>query len=98
METNGVGDCGRLRETVVDSTPIFAHFQLTFFPSRNQVSDLRHPDNIYSECMELIISLAALGFIHCDFNEFNLLVTSDDKIYVIDFPQMVSTSHLNAKM
>lgn len=47
--------------------------------------------------MELIVQLGALGFVHCDFNEFNLLVTSDDKIYVIDFPQMVSISHLNAK-
>lgn len=63
----------------------------------NQVADLKHPENVYSECMELIVSLAALGFIHCDFNEFNLLVTSEDKIYVIDFPQMVSISHTNAK-
>lgn len=62
-----------------------------------QVADLKRPENIYSECMELIVSLAALGFVHCDFNEFNLLVTGDDKIYVIDFPQMVSISHINAK-
>jgi len=62
-----------------------------------QVADLKHPEVIYNECMELIVSLGALGFVHCDFNEFNLLVTGDDKIFVIDFPQMVSISHLNAK-
>ena len=33
---------------------------------------------------------------HCDFNEFNLLVDDEEKVTLIDFPQMVSTSHLNA--
>ena len=33
---------------------------------------------------------------HCDFNEFNLLVDDEERVTLIDFPQMVSTSHLNA--
>ena len=33
---------------------------------------------------------------HCDFNEFNLLVDDDERVTLIDFPQMVSTSHLTA--
>ena len=36
------------------------------------------------------------GLVHCDFNEFNLLVDDDEVLTLIDFPQMVSTSHLNA--
>ncbi|KAL6501296.1 hypothetical protein OROHE_024943 [Orobanche hederae] len=38
------------------------------------------------------------GLIHCDFNEFNIMIDDDEKITMIDFPQMVSVSHPNAKM
>ena len=41
--------------------------------------------------------LAAVGLIHCDFNEFNLLVDDEENVTMIDFPQMISTSHINAK-
>ncbi|KAF5842584.1 RIO1 family-domain-containing protein [Dunaliella salina] len=47
--------------------------------------------------MELISRLASKGLIHCDFNEFNLLITEDEEITLIDFPQMVSVSHANAQ-
>eukprot|EP00877_Chromochloris_zofingiensis_P006501 jgi/Chrzof1/2103/Cz11g02250.t1 len=47
--------------------------------------------------MDLIYRLAAKGLIHCDFNEFNLLIDEDDELTLIDFPQMVSISHANAK-
>lgn len=47
--------------------------------------------------MELIVKLGSYGLIHCDFNEFNLIVNEDDKVTVIDFPQMVSISHPNAQ-
>jgi hypothetical protein len=45
-----------------------------------------------------LLTRAALlsGLVHCDFNEFNLLVDDDEVLTLIDFPQMVSTSHLNA--
>lgn len=48
--------------------------------------------------MNLIVRLARAGLIHGDFNEFNLLVTDDNEPILIDFPQMVSTSHRNAEM
>lgn len=39
-----------------------------------------------------------MGLIHGDFNEFNILVYEDTlKPVVIDFPQMISTDHPNAK-
>lgn len=47
--------------------------------------------------MELIVKLANHGLIHGDFNEFNLILDKDDHITMIDFPQMVSTSHPNAE-
>jgi len=62
-----------------------------------QISEVKHVDALYNECMELLVSLAGLGFVHCDFNEFNLLVTNEAKVIVIDFPQMVSISHMNAR-
>ena len=52
---------------------------------------------LYSECMELIVKLANHGLIHGDFNEFNLMLDSEDRVTMYDFPQMVSTSHTNAE-
>ena len=47
--------------------------------------------------MNLIVRLGNCGVIHGDFNEFNIMITDDAKPILIDFPQMVSTSHPNAK-
>lgn len=64
----------------------------------NHVNELKNPGKVYSECLDLIVRLASFGFVHCDFNEFNLLITNESKVIVIDFPQMVSISHENAPM
>ncbi|KAM9955519.1 hypothetical protein ACTFIW_008848 [Dictyostelium discoideum] len=63
-----------------------------------QIVQLRHPSKVYSELMNLIVKLASYGLIHGDFNEFNILINDEEEITLIDFPQMVSTSHLNAEM
>jgi len=48
--------------------------------------------------MDLIVRFARSGLIHGDFNEFNILIRrSSGEPVVIDFPQMVSTSHTNAE-
>lgn len=65
--------------------------------SRCQVHKLQDPAALYSEFMELIVKLANHGLIHGDFNEFNLMLDDEDHITMIDFPQMVSTSHANAE-
>eukprot|EP00891_Asterochloris_glomerata_P007286 jgi/Astpho2/7286/e_gw1.00113.90.1_t len=75
-----------------------------------QVHELANPGAVYEECMNLMTRLAQLGLVHCDFNEFNLLVNiivllsytavqvdDDDNVTLIDFPQMVSVSHENGK-
>ncbi|MED6231641.1 Serine/threonine-protein kinase RIO2 [Ataeniobius toweri] len=62
-----------------------------------QVHELQDPSALYSEFMELIVKLANHGLIHGDFNEFNLMLDDQDHITLIDFPQMVSTSHTNAE-
>jgi RIO kinase 2 len=62
-----------------------------------QVREMADPGRVYSDLMNLILRLAAHGLIHCDFNEFNLLIDDQYKVTLIDFPQMVSTSHYNAE-
>lgn len=48
--------------------------------------------------MDLIVRFARAGLIHGDFNEFNILIRRESgEPIVIDFPQMVSTSHENAE-
>ncbi|KAM6473319.1 serine/threonine-protein kinase RIO2 [Liasis olivaceus] len=62
-----------------------------------QVHHLEDPASLYNELMELIVKLANHGLIHGDFNEFNLMLDNKDQVTMIDFPQMVSTSHPNAE-
>ncbi len=62
-----------------------------------QVKFLNDVAQVYSDLMDLIVRLAENGLIHGDFNEFNILITPDEDIVLIDFPQMVSVSHSNAK-
>jgi serine/threonine-protein kinase RIO1 len=47
--------------------------------------------------MNLLVKLASYGLIHCDFNEFNLMIDDECKLTLIDFPQIVSTKHVNGK-
>ncbi|XP_055855903.1 uncharacterized protein LOC129919095 [Episyrphus balteatus] len=62
-----------------------------------QVHELTDPESVYDELMNLIVRLGNSGVIHGDFNEFNLLISDDGKPILIDFPQMMSTSHPNAE-
>ncbi|KAJ3708240.1 hypothetical protein LUZ61_011945 [Rhynchospora tenuis] len=63
-----------------------------------QVKQLQNPDDVFETIIGLIVRLAEHGLIHCDFNEFNIMIDDNEKITMIDFPQMVSVSHRNAKM
>ncbi|KAL3507006.1 hypothetical protein ACH5RR_032388 [Cinchona calisaya] len=63
-----------------------------------QVKQLQNPDTIFETIIGLVVRLAEHGLIHCDFNEFNIMIDDDEKVTMIDFPQMVSVSHYNAQM
>ncbi|EXB51891.1 Serine/threonine-protein kinase rio2 [Morus notabilis] len=63
-----------------------------------QVRQLQNPEVVFETIIGLIVRLAEHGLIHCDFNEFNLMIDDDEKVTMIDFPQMVSISHRNAQM
>ncbi|XP_042061318.1 serine/threonine-protein kinase rio2-like [Salvia splendens] len=63
-----------------------------------QVKELPNPDTIFETILGLVVRLAEHGLIHCDFNEFNIMIDDDEKVTMIDFPQMISVSHRNAQM
>jgi RIO kinase 2 len=62
-----------------------------------QVDVVENVDQLFDDLMNLIVRLGNAGVIHGDFNEFNIMVTDEAKPILIDFPQMLSTSHSNAK-
>jgi RIO kinase 2 len=58
---------------------------------------LPNAEGIFALCIDILRRLAKSGLIHCDFNEFNLMINQEgDHITLIDFPQMVSVQHKNA--
>lgn len=59
--------------------------------------ELNDPAALYDELMNLLLRLANHGVIHSDFNEFNVMIDDDEKPILIDFPQMVSSSHSEAQ-
>ena len=62
------------------------------------MSEVENPGKLYSSLMDIIVRFAQAGLIHGDYNEFNILIRRDTgEPIVIDFPQMVSTSHENAE-
>ncbi|KAL9251585.1 Serine/threonine-protein kinase rio2-like protein [Drosera capensis] len=62
-----------------------------------QVKQLQNPEVVFETIIGLIVRLAEHGLIHCDFNEFNIMIDDDENVTMIDFPQMVSVNHKNAQ-
>lgn len=48
--------------------------------------------------MGLLVGFAENGLIHGDLNEFNTMVSEEQKLFVIDFPQMVTVYHKDAQL
>uniref|UniRef100_A0A7R9U5G7 Serine/threonine-protein kinase RIO2 n=1 Tax=Pinguiococcus pyrenoidosus TaxID=172671 RepID=A0A7R9U5G7_9STRA len=62
-----------------------------------RAGEMGHPERVFRSCLDIAVKLARHGLIHCDLNEFNLIVDNDLNVILIDFPQMVSVSHRNAE-
>ncbi|SCU98346.1 LAMI_0F14224g1_1 [Lachancea mirantina] len=71
------------------------------FPMR-RMRNHKNVSRLYSDLMNFIVKLANHGLIHCDFNEFNIMIkddvqdSSDCGFVVIDFPQCISIQHKEA--
>nr|CAG4636928.1 EOG090X04DJ [Ceriodaphnia reticulata]SVE72871.1 EOG090X04DJ [Ceriodaphnia reticulata] len=62
-----------------------------------QLRELNDAGALFEELMNLLLKLANYGVIHSDFNEFNIMIDDNEKPILIDFPQMISTSHCEAE-
>lgn len=51
-----------------------------------------NPETIFNKMVDFVRDLWHKGYVHGDFNEFNVMVDKDN-IKVIDFPQCVSNTH-----
>lgn len=68
------------------------------FPmSQIKAGKMEGAEAVFADCVAILHRLAQYGLIHCDFNEFNIMTSETGVVTLIDFPQMVSTSHPNAK-
>merc|ERR1719189_1162282 len=61
------------------------------------VAEVDNPPELYSKLMNLLLKFAGHGVIHGDYNEFNIMLDDAGNPVIIDFPQMVSTAHPDAK-
>jgi len=71
--------------------------QLVHGHTLQQISEVDDPADLYDKLMNLLLKFANHGVIHGDFNEFNIMVKDNGEPIIIDFPQMVSTNHPQAK-
>ncbi|KAA0169938.1 hypothetical protein FNF28_01728 [Cafeteria roenbergensis] len=60
------------------------------------VKHIADPGPVFDRAANILTRLARCGLVHCDFNEFNLMVSDAGIVTLIDFPQMVSVDHPNA--
>lgn len=56
---------------------------------------LINPEEIYLKMINFIRELWHMGYVHGDFNEFNVMVR-ESGIKIIDFPQCLKSSHIQA--
>lgn len=73
----------------------------------NKIDNLSgHEQSIFNQLMNMVVNLLEHGIVHGDLNEFNIMVEDIDengeileipKALMIDFPQMVSSDHVDAK-
>ena len=63
----------------------------------NHVREVHDPISLFENLIHIIAQVAALGYVHGDFNEFNILVDDEGKVTLIDLPQMLNSTHPLAK-
>lgn len=62
------------------------------------VREIENKERLYNDLMNIMCRLAYCGVIHGDYNEFNIMLTQDEKPIIIDFPQMLPIHHEEAEM
>jgi RIO kinase 2 len=62
----------------------------------SEITRLDDPNSILDKIIEYIHKTNKAGVIHADLSEFNIIVSEDNIVYIIDWPQYISSSHPNA--
>lgn len=76
---------------------VVAMSKVTGFPmAQIKSGNMEGAEIVFNASLEILKRLAQCGLVHCDFNEFNLMVDEQYQVTLIDFPQMVSSNHINA--
>lgn len=69
---------------------------MSFVPGVNlNRCTLEDPEKTWNEILNQVKAAYALGYIHGDLSEYNIMI-SDDGLWIIDWPQWVSPAHANA--
>jgi RIO kinase 2 len=58
---------------------------------------LEDPRTFLQEILDNIKIVYKSGLIHSDLSEYNILIDEDTKVWIIDWPQYISSDHLNAE-
>ena len=66
----------RVPEPVAQSRHTIVMELVDAFPLR-QIVEVPDPAGLYAELLEMVVSLAGVGLIHGDFNEFNILIKEE---------------------
>lgn len=61
------------------------------------VQTIDDPTYVLDQLLDFIDNLWHIGYIHGDLSEYNVILSADAKITVIDFPQTIDISHENAE-
>jgi len=48
--------------------------------SHTKRGDIEKPEDVFNECLSMIVQLAEFGYIHGDFNEFNLMIAKESDL------------------
>lgn len=63
----------------------------------SEVINIDDPDILLDEIIEEVHKSYKAGIIHADLSEFNIVVSEENKVYIIDWPQYIPLNHPNAE-
>jgi len=62
-----------------------------------EIASLEDPKSFLNEILINVKKSFNAGIIHADLSEFNIMVTNDGRIYIIDWPQYIKKDHKNSE-
>jgi RIO kinase 2 len=62
----------------------------------SEINQLDDPEALLNDIIENVHKAYKAGVIHADLSEFNIIVSEDGTLYIIDWPQYIPPNHPNA--